>query len=180
MTSEQALEGLAVDACTGINVAATGRWAAVFLASKFRPVMARPAADEVQSLLNEDGEREAVDLGELANQDLVEISELTEAELETMLIHVVRLGHGEAATLAMAVEERMPMATDDRAAQRAAGDLDPPLTVITTPQLLHTWYDEMNVSAALCGEVVRRVETRARYRPRGDDVDVEWWEKHRA
>jgi predicted nucleic acid-binding protein len=165
---------LIVDACTGINVLATGRWAEIFAAGGWQPVMPRQAAAETLFVYEEDGERKPVDLGAMADAGMLEIWEPVDDEVGEMLRHVVRLGAGEAASLAIGRSRGLPLATDDRPARAAAAE-EPAVRVISTAELMHTWAKgrpAQDVRAALAA-----IAGRAAFRPPLSDPLAEWWDE---
>jgi predicted nucleic acid-binding protein len=90
-----------------------------------------------------------------------------------MLRHAVRLGAGEAASLAIARSRGLPLATDDRPARAAAAE-DPSVLVISTAELMHRWVQERppdEVRGALVA-----ITGRAAFRPPSSDPLAEWWD----
>lgn len=172
------MDNLLLDACVAINLLASD----VALddlagASSVHFVMASVAAAEMLWLAPIDpaGARESVDLRALASAGHLNLVDLFEDELARFIDLARSLDDGEAATFAVAIHRRLPVATDDRRAQRVAREMDPPIRIVGTTQLVRAWIEVTDVRLERAAQVVRTIERRASYIPRRDDPNLSWW-----
>lgn len=174
-------EPLIWDACGVLNLAATDR-APEILASLDRPcwIVGEVLAAEVlflRPLPEEDpqGTLVPVDLSELIGARLLQEVTLTTDEEEFFVRFAQEVDDGEARTAAIAVSRGLHVATDDRAAIRLLRELPAAPPVVTTPDWLKAWADGEQVGREVLAEVLRRVELRARFRPRRMHPLYGWW-----
>lgn len=172
------MDDLLLDACVAINLVASG----VDLneladASSVRFVMTSVAAAEALWLAPPEpgGERELIEVEVLVDTGRLQLLDLADDELERFIDFARQIDDGEAATFAVATNRDLPVATDDRRAQRLALATVPPITIIGTTQLLKTWVDARAVEPEQAADVVHAVERRASYIPRRDDQHLAWW-----
>ena len=164
------MKELLLDACVVINLTASGvPFQDLARRNGVRFVMASPAAGEVLYL------RERIDMMGYARRGDLRIVDLEPDELASFVELAQRVDDGEAATLAVSVHRGWPVATDDRKAQQLARDLEPPIEPITTSALLHGWASKQDEPAERVAEVLRRIETRARFVPPRSDPHRRWW-----
>ena len=91
------------------------------------------------------------------------------------LIYAASLDDGEAMCLALASSRQWAVVIDDRKGQRFATELG--IAVITTSAIIQHWGKEKTpeeIAVAL-----RKIETRARFRPAEDDPNYQWWMRSR-
>ena len=89
------------------------------------------------------------------------------------------LDDGEAEAMAIAKHRGFILLTDERKALQIAQRADVGVTTVTTAQILQKWVADSEENAARLAEVLRNIEERARFRPRQNTPDGEWWEQHR-
>ena len=106
----------------------------------------------------------------------VQILELESAETALFVALAAEIDDGEAATLAIARERGLDVATDDRKARRVAQRLNLPEPVRTS-RLLHDYCSAANLPESEVAEVLRATEQRARFRPPVSDPLHPWWTK---
>jgi predicted nucleic acid-binding protein len=161
-----------LDACVCINLAAA------FPLGDVAGLIARPvvvvaqAAAETMFLYDiVDGEqtRQEIDLS-----DLDEVG-LTPDEFSTYVALARRLDDGEAASLAVAYHRGWTIATDDRAARRAAQALTPTVDVALTSALLRMCAESLELDPVAIERLLLSVEARASFVPPRDDPDGGWW-----
>ena len=169
---------LLLDACVMINVAASGVPLGE-LASRNRVTfaMARLAAAEVLYLapVDEGGTPERINVMGYARRGDLRLADLTLDEQSTFLKLARDVDDGEAATLAVSLHRGWAVATDDRKAQRLAHAAEPPIALVTTSALLHSWADGHDEPAERVSDVLRRIERRAAFVPRRSDPNRNWW-----
>ena len=164
------MKELLLDACVVINLTASGvPFQDLARRNGVRFVMVSPAAGEVLYL------RERIVMMDNARRGDLRIVDLEPDELASFVELAQRVDDGEAATLAVSVHRGWPVATDDRKAQQLARDLEPPIEPITTSALLHRWASKQDEPAERVVEVLRRIETRARFVPPRSDPHRRWW-----
>jgi hypothetical protein len=118
-----------------------------------------------------------VEFSGLLSTELLEVVDLDGEEQALFVEYARALDDGEAAALAVAVARAARIATDDRAAIRLIRSLERPPAILTTPEWLMHWADVRQVDDEVVAEVLRRVETCARYRPPRDHPLQGWWNR---
>jgi predicted nucleic acid-binding protein len=164
---------IVLDACVVINLWASRRFDEVLAVSCFRAVIAVQAAAEAVWIEDEAGRREQIPIDDLAASGRIEIWTPIDDELEILLELAASLGDGEAGSLAVAHGRRLPVATDDRPARRAARGLSPQVTLRSTSQLMRAWATERSPTEV--AEVLGRIEIGARFQPPPRDPNAPWW-----
>ena len=133
---------LLLDACVVINLAATDHLPHIAQAAEVTFTLVRQAAAEVGYLRDlTDGELTLtpIDLGFYDGATL-EITGLTPAEYPLYVDLARTVDDGEAATIAVAAERGIPLATDDRKARRVCAGLQL-AEPIRTLDILHSYAD---------------------------------------
>jgi hypothetical protein len=100
----------------------------------------------------------------------------SEEENDLFVRLAINVDDGEAACLAIAKVRGMTVATDDRPASRLAAELAVP--VLNTPEYLRRWSEEVGASRDQVMAVISRIQRYARFIPRPDAADAEWWIAH--
>lgn len=86
------------------------------------------------------------------------------------------LDDGEAQAMAIAKIRGFTLLTDDAKARRFAGSAKLAVPTVSTATILKTWA-ELDPSHELrIRQIVRRITTLARFRPRQDDPGFDWWQ----
>lgn len=169
------MERLLLDACVVINVFAGGILRSLADDAGSELIVIEQVAAEVL-YVDDDEEREALDWDSLSAHGTVTAVSLSGAdELTTFLGLVPRLGDGEAASLAAARHRNLVLATDDGLALNIAAEGDPVVETVTTPDIVSWWADAAGADDARIASVIRRIETRARYRPASSHPFAPWW-----
>lgn len=99
---------------------------------------------------------------------------ITGEQIDVMISLAASLGQGEAATIAIAESIGVALATDDRAAQRQAGDVLGS-RIVTTPELLRGWERLGAPEPAELSRPIRLIEQRASFRPPRNSPHYNWW-----
>ena len=172
------MDDLLLDACVMINVAASGV-PLQELASRngVTFVMARAGAAEALFLApaDEGGTRERIDIAGSAERGDLRLVDLTPSEQSTFIDFAREVDDGEAATLAVAMHRGWSVATDDRKAQGLAQAAEPPIELVTTSALLRAWARASCSPAERVSDILKRVESRAKFIPRRADPHRGWW-----
>lgn len=178
------LPGMVWDACTMLNLMATGR-ASEILTALDSPsyIVQEVRAGEVFSLRplpEEDpkGTLVPVDLAPLIESGILQEIAMSPAEQATFVAFAAEVDDGEARSSAVAVHRGLTLVTDDKASIRHVQALVPPLTVLMTIDWVKMWVDKQDVDKATLGAVLRRIEICAHYRPRRNHPLKAWWESH--
>jgi predicted nucleic acid-binding protein len=130
-----------------------------------------------------DGSRVRVllDLQSYVDQSVLQsIRPETEVEIADYVEFALDLDDGEAQALALAKNRGLVLLTDERKALRIARRPDVAVPTITTAKLLTEWAGLTPENLARLPDVLQAIEVRARFFPRSNTPDGEWWAKHRA
>ena len=172
------------DACTLINLFATGCIEDVLAALQARHLVCSAVHKESLYLRSEDptAKPEAVSLDALVSANQLEIVTVSTALEEQLYVdYATVLDDGEAMSLAIAIAGGFCLATDDRKGRRvfleAAGD---PSRLLSTAGILREWADRRHVTPNRLRDVLRSVTTRAKFMPPIADPDHAWWRDRAA
>lgn len=88
------------------------------------------------------------------------------------------LDDGEAMALAIAKNRGWKLATDDRKARKTAASIG--VAIVTTPELLKRWATRAPHSKAETADVLRRIESLARFTPSDNSPAAKWWREVRS
>ena len=171
--------GVALDACTLLNLAGAGlalpEVARVLRWQLFVPEQVVAETLWIEDVVEGKPVRLPVDVTQQQGPG-VEVVPLTEEELELFVAFAATVDDGEAATLAIAGARHLTLLTDDRKARRVAGRANVP--VLGTSDLLRRWTGEQRTPAVEVAALLRSVERRARFTPPRDDPQHTWWAGH--
>jgi predicted nucleic acid-binding protein len=168
---------LLLDACVAINLAATNHLHQVAQTLGFTFTLARQAAAEVGHLRDAaDGDviLTPIDLGRY-DSECLEVTSLTPAEYPLYVELARVVDDGEAATIAVAVERAMPLATDDRKARRLCAELQIPEPKRTL-SILHAYADATRLPHTHLRDLLIKTRDRASFQPPRSDPDRKWWQ----
>ena len=84
---------------------------------------------------------------------------------------------GEAVTGAIALHRGCSVATDDRKARRVLGELEPPVSLVSTLELLKLWTQEGSVSDVELRSAMVSMRIGASYIPANGDPLYAWWQE---
>lgn len=167
---------LLLDACIAINLAATDRLQHIAQLTNVTFALVRQAASEVgylRDIVDGRSVRTPIDVEQYVG-DALEIIDLTSAEYPLYISLALEVDDGEAATIAVAAQRRLPLATDDRKARRLCtplGILEP----LRTPSLLRAYADAAELQRAQLHDLLGRIRDRASFQPPRSDPDFKWW-----
>lgn len=164
---------LLLDACACINLAAA------FPLETIESILERPirvveqAATEALFLHQDvDGQRIRIPI-DVRVIGTVRLDGGPELELYVRLAK--RLGDGEAASLSISHHREVEVVTDDRAARKLAAVEAPKAQIRGTAEVLRALISLMGLQRKEIADAIRRVESRATFRPPNDDPDFGWW-----
>jgi predicted nucleic acid-binding protein len=172
---------LILDACTVINIAATGRLPEI-LAAAARPVVVCDTVARETLYLRRGGtgedasERDPIDVTPWVDAGhLAIIHAETDHELATFVDLAVSLDDGEAMTIALAVHRSLVVVTGDRKAARIAAALVP---VESSLALVKAWCERDRLDPQTVSAILGAIRERARYIPHNQHPLRSWWELH--
>lgn len=175
------MSSLALDACCLINLVAAGKilhgnptkigfsFSVPRIVAKESIYILQPDDDQAGQLV-----RKEVDMNQYVDRKSVsycDIEGVYEAELYVRF--AVQLDDGEAACLAIAKSRSWILATDDRVARRLATEQG--VKVLGTPEIVRTWAESNSVSDSEISSVIGNIRRYAKYAPRANVPDAEWW-----
>jgi predicted nucleic acid-binding protein len=169
-----------VDACSLINLYASGRIQAIIPACGGRFYVSEQVRNESVSIRQVDPVDTSVlipspiDLMPEISIGLIRECRLeTKEEIELYIDFAVHVDDGEASSLAIAKSRNWTVATDDRKAIRMASESG--IAVITTPELIERWANATSATDDEIALAVHAIERFARFRPRRDSALYDWW-----
>ena len=91
--------------------------------------------------------QEPLDISSHIREGLIQVMRLEQLEEELTFVDLAAsIDDGEAVTGAIALHRGCSVATDDRKARRVLGELEPPVSLVSTLELLKLWTQEGSVS----------------------------------
>ncbi|NQT41220.1 MAG: hypothetical protein HQ581_27275 [Planctomycetes bacterium] len=169
-----------VDACCLINLYASGKPMEIVGAlgtEFFVPERVRSEALTIHKPDEEDAAgfvAEPIDLTEALQAGAIRQCRVDgPKENEAFVRYARELDDGEAACLAIAKRRGWTVATDDRKAIRVATAQR--IAVVTTPELVHKWVETAKPEESKVCEVLRNIESFARFRPGKSAKLYPWW-----
>jgi predicted nucleic acid-binding protein len=171
---------LLLDACVAINLVAAGPIEQIALAVGRRFLITRQAAREVGHLRDTaDGEVlvRPVDLSRHVQADAFEIIDMTADQIPLYVELAGLVDDGEASTIAVAIEDGLPLATDDRKARRVCAERGLPEPTRTVA-LIRQYCEAKALEQADVCRLIGRIRSRASFQPPRNDPDLKWWNDH--
>lgn len=169
-----------LDACVAINLAATDCLEEIAGSLQMTFGIIRQAEAEAGHLRDiVDGElvHTPLNLRQLASGEALDLLELVPSEFALYLELAAIVDDGEAATIAVAIQRGLEIATDDRRARRLCQErhLAEP---VRTVALLHSYADVAELSGDQVRDMIAKVRDRASFLPPRADPDLKWWNDH--
>jgi len=169
-----------LDACVAINLAATGSLDHIANTLQVTFAIAAPAAAEVGFLRDVAGGQAVqtpINLRQYEPSQVVEILELTPAELGLYIELAALVDDGEAATISIAIQRHLDLATDDRRARRLCQErhLAEPLRTVS---LLRAHADAAQLADDQIQQLITSIRERASFQPPRSDPELKWWNDH--
>lgn len=130
----------------------------------------------------EDGQSELVplDFRPLMEGNLIHIvSPANDRELDDYINFATEVDDGEAQALAIARHRGLTLLTDDRKAIRLASRPDIQVPTISTAGVLQVWANLHPENGRQLPYILSRIEALARFSPRRNSSDYEWWVRYR-
>lgn len=102
----------------------------------------------------------------------------TEAEIDDYVTFACDVDDGEAQALAIAKNRGFVLLTDDRKAANIAQRPDVAVRITSTAKILQAWAQLDTRNEARLHEVISRIAMLAKFSPRMDSSDNEWWRRY--
>jgi predicted nucleic acid-binding protein len=170
-----------LDTCCLINFSAIGRPLETVLGSvplalyvagavEREEISIRPRPDAARR------DRQKVDLNPCFDAGVLHRSDVetdAERDLYVQIGLQTGIGDGEAMSLAIAASRGWAVASDDRPARRVAEKLG--VAILGTPEIVKMWAGAASVAPEDLSNAIHRIEQLARYQPREDLPEADWW-----
>ena len=170
-----------LDCCSLLNLYATRRLEEILGSLRVRFAIAELVAGEAEYVLRggdgvDAAEREQVDLQPLVLAGRLDIwRPESEAEYVSLVNFAAELDDGEAMTCALALHRGAAVVTDDRKTLNLLPRLAPPVSALTTSQVIRSWTESSRIDRATLQAVLIDIQARARFTPGKYDPLVGWW-----
>jgi predicted nucleic acid-binding protein len=171
---------LLLDACIAINLAATDRLHHIAETLDVNFVLTQQAAAEVgylRDIVNGELVSTPINLGQHTSDGTVQFIDLDPSEYPLYLELASIVDDGEAATIAIAAQRDLQLATDDRKARRLCADRHIP-EPLRTLALMHTYTDTARLNHTQVRDLLTKIRNRASFQPPRSDPDHKWWNDH--
>jgi predicted nucleic acid-binding protein len=168
---------LLLDACVLINLEATSQFDEIARGLRADFFVVRQASREVGSLradVNGLVRAVPIDLARHVAAGTLTMVDLTPAELALYVDLASELGDGEAASIAVALNRDLAVATDDHKARRICVERGLPEPIRTT-DILREYCDRSPLAADAVREVLHRIRDLASFVPARSDPNQKWW-----
>jgi predicted nucleic acid-binding protein len=171
---------LLLDACVAINLAAATGIDRIADALQLTFIIAAQAAAEagyLRDIVKGTVVLTPINLEQYLSSEALEIRELEATELALYLDLALIVDDGEAATIALALQYGIDLATDDRRARRVCQDrrLSEPTRTVA---LLRSYAEAAQLADDEVRKMLVRVRERASFLPARSDPDLKWWNEH--
>jgi predicted nucleic acid-binding protein len=166
-----------------INLLATGRFEEISRSTQWQFAICDAVRGEAKSIWNPDTQqRESIALAPLIQGGSLVVLDLDtddERDAHVQLCSLPGVGPGEAMCMALAQSRQLEFATDDRKATRVCLAAQPAIRTVGTPDVLICWQNIVGLSEREMGELILRIEARARFSLIASHSHFAWWEAQR-
>jgi predicted nucleic acid-binding protein len=122
------------------------------------------------------GEMVLIELEPMVEAGLLRVMDIDNSDERVIYIdQAAVVDDGEAMSMAIAVYRNFELAIDDRQATNHSKRTFPDLRIWSTPEILKTWAESINLPAGTLGVAIRNIEDRARYFPAKSHPLWMWW-----
>lgn len=167
-----------IDACCFINLYATGDLRDFLTKLKWSwhiPSVALAESLYIRATNYEDGDTQIpIEPQPYIDEDLITVVDIGNSDEAELYVRLAGdLDDGEAMALALARLRGWKIATDDRKAQRFAGDLG--VAVITTPEMMRHWTKASKMRQTRIKALLTNIQIGANYVPAENARGYDWW-----
>ena len=173
---------LLLDAGCLLNLCATGRLREIAEVLPYQLCVAGYVAEQEALYVRRAGPTDVeeaqipVDLSPLYEKCLMQLMCLEDSSEEATFVNLAaHLDEGEAIAGALAFHRGCSVATDDRKARRALGQLNPPVKLVSTLQLLKHWKEEAAAPQDELTRALADMQAGASFIPGPRDPLYRWW-----
>jgi len=181
MTIHFEQEGIILDACCIINLYAGSVMQEVLESIPVSFFVDRYVRQKEALKIKAETENEFIDIDLtpfIQDKILQEVSLSGEDEVNAFVNLAVSLDDGEARCGAIAAHRNFVVATDEKVGIRIFSGLEPPVSTISTLEILYHWSDEKNIKPEEISKVLKNIEKKASYRPGSKHPYFAWWKEH--
>ena len=178
-STEEGMEEQIIDTCCLLNLYATADQTAIFehLGGIFVSGHVQREALWIRCVDHDSPPHlvpQEIDLSEAIDAGQITVCDLEgQAEMDSFVHFAQQLDDGEASALALAKSRGWTVATDDRKARRISAEEG--IRVVRTSEMMRSWVESQGMDDRQIGDVLRRIQTFGRFRPRHTDSLFEWW-----
>ena len=174
---------LVIDACSAINLLATGREVELLRAVDFRGIITPEARAEVVFLagpLGDDGAKTKIliDMTPLDHAGLIETLPLDGSCIDEFIRCAVRLRDVDAGCLALAASLGLPLLTDDGKARRVFKELYPDGRTLSTLQLVRQAAATLSLDEDTISRLLHNMHERGNFSPPRSDPESDWYRSY--
>lgn len=170
---------IVLDTCVFLNVVASSEVASIVENLSSSVLVCSEVERESLFLRDERDEKVLVPINTaevLGSGPFVKCDLSNSAEEDLFVELAAQVDDGEAMAMAIAMNGNCDFATDDRKARRIFLERSAQRHRLhSTPSIMRTWAERACISAEQCQKALRRIVRRARFSPRRDDPDWQWW-----
>lgn len=169
-----------LDACCIITIASTGEFERIIQALPAQCVVASYVLNnEVLSYIDIEKREIPIELGDLIKMGLIQdigidYSQEDEANY-VVAFEAQNLDSGEAESASIAINRGWAIATDDKRAINVISQASSRTQILTTPELVKYWVDNIGVSEDELRQVIRSIR---RYIPPNNHPLYAWWQQY--
>ncbi|MGH3276565.1 MAG: hypothetical protein ACRDNZ_19835 [Streptosporangiaceae bacterium] len=169
-----------LDACVAINLCATDRLGHLAEVLEVRFALTQQAAAEVghlRDLISGELVATPISLSRYVSDSTIQLIDLDISEYALYLELAGLVDDGEAASIAVAINRDLQLATDDRKARRLCAQhlIREPLRTLA---LVHAYTDTARLEQDRIRDMLSKIHNRASYQPSRTDPDHKWWSDH--
>jgi len=170
------------DACCLINVYASGFFQSILGSFKIQSCLVEQVNEESLFIRKPTGssskyEYEPIELDSYIQNDQLKLVKLeTEIEMALFVRLAERLDDGEAATIALAIERKMDVVTDDKKAIQTLKEEASSVEILTTLDIIKIWCESARINRDDVKLALGNIRICANYQPSKNHDLFQWWE----
>jgi predicted nucleic acid-binding protein len=170
---------IVLDTCVFLNVVASSEIESI-VENLSSSVLVCAEVEREALFLRDEGDdkvRVAINAAQVFESGAFVKCDLNGADEEDLFVELAtHVDDGEAMAMAIAMRRKHDFATDDRKARRVFVERGAEEQRLhSTPSILRRWAERASVNSDRCRSALQRIVRRARFFPRRDDPDWQWW-----